>query len=97
MDPKQIAKQLLDVNKIIFDNTFKTMTILREQIERMEFYFLEKTPWIPEDSKKLIDEWFRTWDENSEKLKSYADENYERTISYFTGSEKEGEKESDGK
>jgi len=35
MDPKQIAKQIIQFNKTAFDNTFDALNVLQEQREKM--------------------------------------------------------------
>ena len=35
MEPKQIAKQLVDFNKKAFDNSFDAMAVIQDQTEKM--------------------------------------------------------------
>ncbi|MCK7507450.1 MAG: hypothetical protein MZV70_27680 [Desulfobacterales bacterium] len=35
MEPKQIAKQMVDFNKKAFDNSFEAMAVIQEQTEKM--------------------------------------------------------------
>ena len=89
MDPKQITKQLMDFNKTVFDQTFKMMTILHDQTESIVFRFLEKAQWIPEDGKKVINEWANAYKKGSEYFKAYTDESYKSVTDYFAEVEKE--------
>ena len=45
MDYMQITKQMMELNKGAFDNSFKTMIMLQEQAEKYVFSFLEKATW----------------------------------------------------
>lgn len=90
MDSKQITKQLMDFNKITFDNAFNTMTILHDKTADIVLRFLERANWITEDGKKVINEWTKSCKKGSEYFKGYADENYKKIADYFTREEKEG-------
>jgi hypothetical protein len=93
MDQKQIARQMMDFNKTAFDNTFNAMTILQDQTEKLVYRFLEKTPWFPEDGKKAINEWVKTYKKGREDFKTAADESYKKVTDYFAKAEKdEGQK-----
>jgi len=88
MNPKQITKQLMDFNKIAFDSSFNAMTVLHDQTENTVFRFLEKAQWIPEDGKKLINEWTKAYKKGREYFKAYTDEYYKS----MTASSAEGKK-----
>ncbi|MCG6537135.1 MAG: hypothetical protein L7F78_21105 [Syntrophales bacterium LBB04] len=89
MDQKQIAKQMMDFNKNAFDNTFNAMTILQDQTEKLVFRFLEKAQWFPEDGKKAVNEWVKTYKKGRDDFKAYADESYKKVADYFAKAEKE--------
>ena len=83
MDPKQVAKQMIAFNKAAFDNNFKTMTALYEQTERMISKFWEKSPMFPEEGKKVISEWLKTYKSGCENFKKTVDENFKKVEEYF--------------
>jgi hypothetical protein len=97
MDPKQITKQLMDFNKTVFDQTFQAMTVLHDQTESIIFRLLEKAQWIPEDGKKVINEWAKAYKKGSEYFKVYVDENYKKVADYFAKVEKEEAQKTDKK
>jgi polyhydroxyalkanoate synthesis regulator phasin len=88
MDPKQIAKQMIQFNKTAFDNTFDAMTALQEQTEKMMSMYLEQAPLIPEEGKKAINDWLKTYKKGRTEFKAAADENYKKVEDFFTGYEK---------
>lgn len=88
MDTRQITKQLMDFNKTVFDQTFQVITVLHDQTESIIFRFLENTRWIPEDGKKVINEWAKSYKKGSEYFKAYTDESYKKITGYFTEAEK---------
>jgi len=38
MDPKQLAKQMVDFNKTAFDNSFNTMSTIQDQTEKNVYF-----------------------------------------------------------
>jgi len=54
MDPKQIAKQMIQLNKIAFDSSFRAMNMVYEQNEKMFETFLTQSPGLPEEGKKAV-------------------------------------------
>lgn len=51
MDPKQIAKQMVDFNKTAFDNSFEAMSALQDQAEKMFIATMEQTSFFPAEGK----------------------------------------------
>jgi hypothetical protein len=88
MDPKQIAKQMIAFNKTAFDNTFEAMTALQEQTEKMMSLYLEQAPLIPEEGKKAINDWLKTYKKGRADFKAAADENYKKVEGFLAGYEK---------
>jgi hypothetical protein len=92
MDQKQIAKQMMEFNKTAFDNTFNAMTVMQDQTEKLVFRFLEKAPWVPEEGKKVINEWVNAYKKGREEFKATTDESYKKVADYFTNAEQEAPK-----
>ena len=90
MDQKQIAKQMMDFNKTAFDNSFRAMSALQDQTEKLVISFLEKAPWFPAEGKKIIDEWVNSYKKGREDFKSTADESYQKVLDYFNNQENKG-------
>lgn len=76
MDPKQIAKQMIQFTKTTFDNTFDAITILQEQTEKLIGTYLEQAPMIPAEGKKAIADWMKAYNKGREEFKAAVDENY---------------------
>jgi hypothetical protein len=87
MDYMQITKQMMELNKGAFDNSFKAMIMLQEQTEKYVFSFLEKATWMPEEGKKAINGWLDAYIKGRESLKTYSDENYKKAMDYFTNAQ----------
>lgn len=54
METTQIAKQTLNFQKTIFDNSFNAMIMVQDQSEKMLNGYLDKLPWVTEESKKSL-------------------------------------------
>ena len=89
MDPKQIAKQLIQFNKTASDNTFSAMTVLQEQTEKMVNMFLEQqSPWMPAEGKKAVTDWIKAYKRGREDFKATVDDNYKKVEDFFAGADK---------
>jgi hypothetical protein len=89
MDPKQIAKQMSQFNKTVFDNTFNAMTVLQEQTEKVVNMFLEQqSPWMPAEGKKAVTDWIKAYKRGREDFKAAVDDNYRKVEEYFAGADK---------
>jgi polyhydroxyalkanoate synthesis regulator phasin len=84
MDPKQIAKQMVDFNKTAFDNAFNAMSVIQDQAEKMFTSMVEQTPVFPEEGKKVVNEWIKTYKKGREDFKSAADENFKKVEAFFS-------------
>jgi polyhydroxyalkanoate synthesis regulator phasin len=83
MDPKQIAKQMVDFNKTAFDNSFEAMAVIQDQTEKMVNAMMEQTAFFPEEGKKAVNEWIKTIKKGREEFKSAADENFKKVEIFF--------------
>lgn len=89
MEQGKIAKQMIDFHKATFDNTFNAMSILQEQTERMVAMFLDQSPWVPEEGRKAINEWVKTYKKGRVDFKAAVDESYTKVDDFFSGFNKE--------
>jgi uncharacterized coiled-coil DUF342 family protein len=84
MDPKQIAKQMVDFNKTAFDNSFEAMSALQDQAEKMFTSTMEQTSFFPAEGKKLINEWIKNYKKGRDEFKAAADENFKKVEAFFS-------------
>ena len=87
MDQKQLAKQMVQFNKTAFDNSFKAMSLVYEQNEKMMEAFLGQAGWLPEEGRKALKEWMASYKKGCQDFKKMVDDNYAKVESYFTDSE----------
>ncbi len=83
MEPYKIAKQTIEFYKSTFDNTFSALMMLQEQTQRMLKMQLDQSTGVPEEAKKAIAEWVKTYKKGCEEFKSSVDQSFKRVESYF--------------
>ena len=83
MEPKQIAKQMIDFNKKAFDSSFDAMSVIQEQTEKMVGSLMEQSALFPEEGKKLVNDWIKTYKKGREEFKAAADENFKKVEAFF--------------
>jgi hypothetical protein len=83
MDQKQIAKQMIQFNKSALDNSFKAMTMVCEQNEKMVETMLEQSSWLPENGRKAIQDWVTGFKAGSDDFKKMFDSNYAKVEAFF--------------
>lgn len=89
MEPKEIAKEMIQFNKAASDNTFNAMTVLQEQTEKMVNNFLEQSAWMPAEGKKAVYDWLKTYKRGREDFKAAVDGNYKKVEDFFAGFDKD--------
>lgn len=88
MEPKLIAKQMIDFQKATFNNAYQAVVVLQNQTEKMANTMLDQTVWLPKEGKKAIDEWVKAYKKGREDFKKTVDDNYKKVEAFFTGSKK---------
>ena len=86
MEPKVIAKQMIDFQKTAFDNTFDAVVMFQNQTEKMANTMLEQASWLPEEGKKAIKEWGNMYKKGRDNFKKTVDENFKKAQDMFSES-----------
>ncbi len=76
MGKKETMQQMIDVHKTSFDNFFSTMVLYQNQAEKLLKNFVEKTPGISDEGKKVIDQWCDIYRKGIENFKKAIDDGY---------------------
>lgn len=84
MEPKQIVKQMIDFNKTAFDNSFDAMAVLQDQSEKMVNTILEQNTFIPEEGKKAVSDWIKSYKKGRDEFKAAADESFKKVEAFFS-------------
>ncbi|MFZ0612681.1 MAG: hypothetical protein WAM73_10615 [Desulfobacterales bacterium] len=76
METEKFAKQVIDFQKATFDNTFSAAVMMQDQAERMFNTLLEQANWLPDESRRTIDEWVGACKKGRADFKGVIDENF---------------------
>jgi len=88
MEPIKLVKQMIDFNKATFDNSFSALILIQEQTEKMVATFLEQATWMPEEGKKVINDWVVTYKVGREQFKRSIDDSFQKVETYFADATK---------
>jgi hypothetical protein len=83
MDKMIGIKQTIEFNKSVFKNSFTAMTIAQDQSEQMFMAFLDQNPMIPEEGKKAVEQWFKTYKTGAAEFKKIAEDSFAKIEGYF--------------
>lgn len=84
VNDKKIAKQLIEYQKAAFENAFNSLTALQMQTEKIAQDFLAQAVWLPEDGKKVINEWVDMYKKGRIDFKASIDNSYASVEKFFT-------------
>lgn len=87
MDQKKLFKQMIDFQKATFDNSFKAMTTLQEQGEKMVNMFIEQAPWLPEEGRTAVTEWINAYKTGRDNFKDTVESNFNKVTDFFSAGE----------
>lgn len=83
MDNKEVAKQMIDIHKKTFENCFAAMVNLQNQAEKMMTTFVDFTPGMTDEGKKVMEQLNSMYKKNRDEFKKAVDEGYEKLGAFF--------------
>ena len=83
MEPMVVAKQMMDLQKATFDNSFQAMVLFQEQTEKMADRLLEQTFWMPEEGRKVLSDWVKSYKKGRDDFKKVVDQNFKNAEALF--------------
>lgn len=83
MYQKSMMKQAMDFQKDTLDNVYKGIVSIQDQAEKSLGLFLERIPWVPEESKNVILEWGRMYKRGRDEFKKSFDDGFDKMESYL--------------
>ncbi|MEN6621423.1 MAG: hypothetical protein ABFD50_07745 [Smithella sp.] len=93
MPKSLIAKQILDFQKSTFDCSYNSLSVLQQQMEGMIQSFIEKSSWLPPESKTALKDWENAYSQGRNDFKEIVDNNYQMLGDYFSQGEMSSEEE----
>ncbi len=91
MEQKQVFRQMVEFNRMAFESSFNAVTTFQENMEKMANAVLVQNSWLPEEGRKAIEEWVKTYKKGREDFKKAVDESFDRMEAFFSGSEAKSE------
>jgi len=82
MDTKKMGQEMMDFYKTSFNNSFNTMMMLQEQMERLGAMYWGQMGNLPEEAKKGVAEWTKSYKKNCEDFKKVMDDGFKKLESY---------------
>jgi hypothetical protein len=76
MDPKKLSQQMIDLSKTTMDNSFNAMMMLQEQMERMTNMYWGQMVNVPDEVKKGVAEWTKSYKKNCDDFKKMVDDGF---------------------
>ena len=76
MDNMRITKEMIALNKTVFNDYFIARNALYEQTARLMSKFWERSPMFPENGKKVVFELMRNYKIGCESFKNIVNENF---------------------
>ena len=84
MDQFQTFKQMMQMNKMAFDNNYMMMMSTYEQNKLMLNTFLNQATGMPAEGRKAIEDWLQAYRKGCEELKKMTDEGYAMVEKYMS-------------
>jgi len=83
MNQEKMTKQMESLYRTMFDSSLNALATVHNYTERVVFSSLEKSPWIPEESKVLVHAWLNVYKKGYDDFRTRALEEYERYEAAF--------------
>ncbi len=84
MEQMKMAKQMLDFQKATMNNNFNAIAMLQDQAERTVNMFVEQATWIPEEGKKILNDWMTACKKARDDFKKAMDESFAKVENFFS-------------
>lgn len=90
MEMVKMARQMIDFQKSISDNTYDVMMTLWDQGARMADMMLAGATWIPDEGKRTLNESLGIYRKGFEDMKGTLDEAFKSLQAVLAEAEKSG-------
>lgn len=83
MDQSAYLRQMIEFQKTTVDNSFNALKMVQEQTEKIAKSFLDQATWLPEEGRKVVDQWVNAYRKGQEDYKKVVDDNFKKVEDYF--------------
>lgn len=89
MDQNAFVKQVIEFQKSSVDNGLNALQAIQEQTENMARSFIEQAGWLPEEGKKVVNQWVDAYKKGQEEYRKVVDDNFKKVEDYLESITKE--------
>jgi hypothetical protein len=83
-----MTQQMISFYRTAYDNSISAMNTIQEKTEKMVHLSLNQAPWLPEQSKNLVNTWVEFYKKGCDDFKAAADVQYKKYEAMFNLEEK---------
>ncbi len=83
MEPGKMALQMISFQRTLFESTFSAMCTVQDQTEQMTNTFLKQMNWMPEETRKSINDSVEMYKKAREDFKKSVDQGFEKFEEIF--------------
>ena len=83
MVTENFAKQIIDFQKTAFDNAFDAVVMLQDHAERVTQTAMDQVTWLPEEGRKVMDQWVTMAKKGRDDFKELVDQNFDNMAEYL--------------
>jgi len=80
---KELVKQMVELHKTSFDNSYNMLITLQDQMEKMVNSFVDQATWLPGDGKKAFANLVTTYKKGREDFKKLVDDGYKKVEEFI--------------
>lgn len=84
MDQKLIMTQMIKLNRAAFETAFNTVALFQNQAEMIGRMFIEQAEWMPQEGRKVSEEWINICKKGREDFKKAVDDGLTKAEAFFT-------------
>ena len=76
MEQTQIAKKVIDFQKMSFDHWYNTLSLFQDQAEATMGLMLNQASWIPQEGRSAIQNWVNVCQQERSRFKSFVEKGF---------------------
>lgn len=92
MKTNHISKQVIDFQKMSFNNWYTAMSLVQDQAVSSMDRMLDQTVWVPEDRRNAIQGWLNICQDERNRFKDYVEKGFVALEKAFSEVPKPAEK-----
>ena len=77
METQKIAKQMIDFQRTMFNNTCNAVTVIQDNSESMMNGYLKQFPWLTDEARKPLNDSMTFFKESKNNYQKIVDEGFQ--------------------